>query len=175
MINASHILEDIQLRCRPKLNLHETLVSQSNYVELDLMRAGNVNVSLAAAANIGDQVYFDTTTGAIGSQSATATFTASQTTTVLTVASSPAVVGTIGVGKQVFSAGVLIGTVISLGTGTGGAGTYNMNTSASVSSAVMTSDSVAPSGKAIISNAMVDINYLSAAGVGIISLNSLKA
>lgn len=63
-----------------------------------------------------------------------ATSTASSiSTTVLTVGGT--VTGTFGVGQVISGTGVASGTrIISLGTGTGGAGTYNLNNSQTVSS-----------------------------------------
>lgn len=64
------------------------------------------------------------------------TFTASISGTVMTVTSSPAV--PIQVGQQVTGSGVTAFTVItSLGSGTGGAGTYNINNSQTISSQTM--------------------------------------
>lgn len=69
-----------------------------------------------------------------------ATFTASISGTTMTVASSPAPVGTIAVGQTVNGTGVTVNTTITaLGTGTGGAGTYTVSESQTVSSSVLTS------------------------------------
>lgn len=120
----------------------------------DFVTMGLICVQLATAAQIGNQVTYDTTTGALDSVAVTASFTASQATTVLTVSAITA--GTIGVGTIVRDAtGNVIGTVISLGTGTGGVGTYNLNTSATVASGAMTGNSVATAGKAFVPNAFV--------------------
>ena len=143
---------------------------------LHLRRLGPVNVLFGAAATIGNQVLFNKTTGEISSQGAIASFVASQTTTVLTVASITAgFTGKIGVGVDIKdSTGAIIGKVISLGTGTGGAGTYNLNTSASVGSATFTCQSSAPAGYTQILDAKVDRN-ITEAGVGGISIQSLRA
>lgn len=67
-----------------------------------------------------------------------ASFTASQAGNVLTVTGSPT--GIIAVGQTVQGVGVLPNTVITaLGTGTGGAGTYTVTTSATIASVAMTS------------------------------------
>jgi hypothetical protein len=69
-----------------------------------------------------------------------ATFTASISGTTMTVASSPAPVGTIAVGQTVNGTGVTVNTTITgLGTGSGGAGTYTVSESQTVSSSVLTS------------------------------------
>jgi hypothetical protein len=140
----------------------------STYAELG--RFGAFFVAAPAAAAIGDQVLFDNTTGALTTQPALASFTASQTTTVLTVSAVVAGTGSIGVGTDVYAAGVLIGTIISLGTGTGGTGTYNLNTSATVASGAMTTASAIPSGKQRINNAKVDYFGLTAAGTAVIKI-----
>jgi len=68
-----------------------------------------------------------------------ATFTASISGTTMTVASSPAPVGTIAVGQTVNGAGVAVNTTITeLGTGSGGSGTYTISQSQDVSSSVLT-------------------------------------
>lgn len=67
-----------------------------------------------------------------------ASFTASIATNVLTV--SAVASGTIGVGQAVSGAGVALGTTIdSLGSGTGGTGTYLLNISQTIGSEAMTS------------------------------------
>jgi microcystin-dependent protein len=58
-----------------------------------------------------------------------ATFTGSITGSVLTVDLSPAPVGSLAAGQIITGTGVRTGTrILSFGTGTGGAGTYNVNT-----------------------------------------------
>jgi len=63
-----------------------------------------------------------------------ATYTGGISGTTLTVVSSPAPVGKVFVGQRISGTGVTAGTQITaLGTGTGGAGTYTVNTSQTVS------------------------------------------
>jgi hypothetical protein len=63
-------------------------------------------------------------------------FTGTIATTTLTVAASPAPVGTIAIGQVITGSGVAPGTVITaLGGGTGGAGTYTISISQTVGSA----------------------------------------
>jgi hypothetical protein len=72
-----------------------------------------------------------------------ASFTASISGTTMTVASSPAPTGTIAVGQTVNGTDVTANTTITaLGTGTGGAGTYTVNNSQTVSSSALTSSRV---------------------------------
>lgn len=135
----------------------------ANNVEAEFAIMGYYVANMPAACNIGDLVIYDTTTGAIASIPPVTAFTASQTTTVLTVTGTPT--GNIGVGQTITSAaGVIIGEIISLGTGTGGAGTYNLNTSASVSSTTFTTPTIAPTGKAFVPNTVVDKFAQTAAG-----------
>jgi len=114
---------------------------------------GDIVASIANACNIGDKVIYNLTTGALSAVAPTASFTASQSTNVLTVSAITA--GSLGVGSVVVSAGAIIGEIVSLGTGTGGAGTYNLNTSATVASGAMTANSEAAAGYAIVPNSQV--------------------
>lgn len=141
----------------------------SNNVVAGLVEMGEMIVSLPDAAAIGDKVTYDTTTGALSTLAPTASFTASQTTTVLTVTAITA--GNLGVGSVV-QTGALLSVIESLGTGTGGTGTYNVSTSQSVSSTKMTATSVAASGKAFVPNAYVDRYTVSGAGLAVIKLNN---
>ena len=75
------------------------------------------------------------------SSPASAVFTGSTSGTTLTVASVSS--GTIAVGQSLYGIGVLAETVITaLGTGTGGAGTYTINRSQTVATAVLNSATV---------------------------------
>lgn len=142
-----------------------------NETQVELLRMGIVLLSLDAAAEVGDTVVFDTTTGVLSPLAVEAAFTAAQATTVLTVSAITA--GKIGVGSVIKNAaGEILGEVISLGTGTGGTGTYNLNTSATVGSAAMTANSVAPAGKRVVPNSRVDRLDLSDAGLAIVSLTN---
>lgn len=87
----------------------------------------------------------------------TASFSASQTTTVLTVTGSPT--GTIAVGQDVSlsATGQIIGRIVSLGTGSGGAGTYNMSLSASFGAQTMVSSAQTNSYNKVALNHIDDI------------------
>lgn len=143
-----------------------------NNVVADFVYMGLIVAQLATAAVIGELVTYNTTTGALDSVAPVAAFTASQATTVLTVSAITA--GNIGVGTVVKDAsGNEIGKVISLGTGTGGVGTYNLNTSATVASAAMTGNSQAPTGTAFVPNAVVeDYPQPNANGLALIRLTN---
>jgi hypothetical protein len=95
----------------------------------ELITMGQMLVKLTTAANPGDIVVFDNTTGALSSVPGNIAYTASFATSVMTVTVAPTT-GAIGVGSLVNAASVAPGTfVTSLGTGTGGTGTYNLSTS----------------------------------------------
>lgn len=133
----------------PTLTLPNNI--QGEFLEMGLMCAVMAN----AGVLVGDIVMYATATGVLSSMGANVAFTASQATTVLTVTGTPTG-GKLGVGSNVYAAGVLVGEIISLGTGTGGAGTYNLNTSATVASGPMTANSVAPVGSIIVPNTTIE-------------------
>ena len=130
----------------------------------EFLTMGTIVVASGSAGNIGDLVQFNNTTGAISTLPPTSTFTASQATTVLTVTGTPT--GNLGVGADVYSTtGVFIGKIESLGTGTGGAGTYNLTTSATVSSEAMTANTQPASGNQFVPNAVIYRFPTSASGL----------
>ena len=112
-----------------------------NYTIGQFVTTGELVVSLANPANIGDLVTYNTLTGELDSVALTVTFTGviTVTTGVLTAS---AVTGQLYVGAPITGTGVPGGTVITaLGTGTGGAGTYNTNITTAVASTAMTAPS----------------------------------
>lgn len=149
-------------------------LNMPDYSTGEMVSFGDVFVSLPAAANIGDLVTYDTTTGALTTVNAKANaFTAAQSTTVVTVSAFTAGGTPIGVGSAIYTAtGSYVGTVQTLGTGTGGTGTYNVETSATVGSQAMTSAPVAASGTAFVPHARVNHFPLTAAGVAIVTLTN---
>jgi len=87
---------------------------------------------------------------------ATAVFTGSISTTTLTVSSVSS--GTIAVGQALYGVGVSAETVITgLGTGTGGAGTYTINTSQTVSARALNSATVGATFTATISGSTMTV------------------
>lgn len=138
--------------------LAPTLVG-ANYTTGSLVTFGTIYVNLAASANLGDLVAYDTTTGALSTVSRlNSAFTAAQSTTTLTVSAFTAGTAPLGVGSVIRTAtGAYVGTIQSLGTGTGGTGTYTLESSATVSSTSMTALPIAGSGKLFVPNARVDI------------------
>ena len=130
---------------------------------------GEVIIAAAAAGAIGDRIFYDNTTGVLGTTAEVAQFTASQTTTVLTVTAITA--GNLGVGSVV-NTGATAVTIVSLGTGTGGTGTYNVSESQSVASGAMTAISVAPSGKTFVPTGRLTRYTPTGAGLAVAKLTN---
>lgn len=107
-------------------NLSATMTIPDN-IQGELVTMGILNVTSVTANNPGDVGVYDTTTGAISTLAPSFSDTASFATNVMTVTVAG---GVHGIGQLVTAPGVSPGTVIiSLGTGTGGTGTYNLSTS----------------------------------------------
>jgi hypothetical protein len=148
----------------------EPTLALANNQQAEIMGMGEAFVALPAAASAGDILLYATATGILSSMEAVVAATASQATTVLTVSAITA--GKIGVGSIIKNAaGEILGEVIALGTGTGGTGTYTLNTSATVGSAAISANSVAPSGKAIVPNGVV--SYFDAVSPGYLAVAKL--
>lgn len=131
-------------------------------------------VPFQGAGNVGDFVDFDTTTGLLWPRpfvgnlgAATLAITTNVGTVAGFVAGSPAI--TVG---TVFQTTNGPATVLSLGTGTGGNGTYNLSVIANQGATANTVYAATPpAGRAEILGARVAFKSIPAAGVGIISLN----
>lgn len=109
----------------------------------DLLIMGEVFVNIPGPASVGDAIAYSQATGALVSYVRNASFTASITTTVLTVTAITA--GVLAIGSQLAGAGITPGTyIVSLGTGLGGTGTYNINNSQTVGSEVMSAANLPP-------------------------------
>jgi hypothetical protein len=141
-----------------------------NQTQADLATRGQYIDTLSNAGNIGDLVAYSTTDGSLQSVAPIVDFTASISTTVLTV--SAVAKGTLGVGQIIEGAGVIPGTyIISLGTGTGGTGTYNISGAGeTVASKPMTANSLAPTGYKFIPKAEVFKFDTSASGLAVVQL-----
>lgn len=146
----------------------------SNDTIAELMTMGTPLVKLTTAANVGDLVVYDTTTGALSSVVSSFAATASFATNVMTVTGTPG--GVIGIGSQVSGTGIPPGTIVtSLGTGTGGAGTYNLSTSpGTVASATVSigAGTNAGTGKKFVPHAKVILRASAANGLAIIELTN---
>lgn len=124
-----------------------------NFTIAELLTMGDIWVSLPGPANVGDNICYDQTTGALSTFPRNVQFTGVITTTgVLTVTAVTA--GYLQVGSVLAGAGVPGGTYItSVGTGTGYAGTYQTNLTnvtlpTPIAAEAMTGTTVAPSAAA---------------------------
>lgn len=139
----------------------------------ELVTMGEIIVTLADAAAIGDLVYFDNTTGILGTVGPSVNVTGSIATTTLTVSAVATGSAPLAVGMQISGANVTPGTYITaLGTGTGGTGTYTVDTSQTAASAAITAATVAPSGKTLIPSARVWRYTVTGAGLAVIKLTN---
>lgn len=140
----------------------------------ELYTMAQMLVVLTTAANPGDLVVYNTTTGALSSVPSSFAATASFATNVMTVTGTPS--GVIGVGSAVNFAGVAPGTLVTAVTsGTGKAGTYTLSsTPGTVASAT---GSISPglfagATSAFVPNASVILRASAANGLAIIELNN---
>ena len=145
----------------------------------ELLRNGTVFVSLGNAANIGDDVLFNNTTGALSSQAQNASFTGAiaVTTGVLTVSAMAAGSPLIGIGSALTGTGVAAGTVVTgFLTGTnGGVGTYSTNVTAAVTStSTLATRAAIASGYTRIPGARIDYYNLSAAGIAVVKITGAQ-
>ena len=130
-------------------------------------------VTLPAAANVGDDVLYDTTSGVISTQPSSAPATGAQrvayASNVATVSAVPAGFPPIGVGSQFTTADGQVTTVTSLGTGTGGNGTYNVGTVTDHAAQAFALAKVAvPSGKARVPGFQVVRFSIPSAGLAVV-------
>jgi hypothetical protein len=124
-------------------------------------------VTLPAAANVGDLVDYNTTTGAIVTRAKTGSVTGSVTSNVLTVTVADANGNLLEIGSVVTtSAGVA--TVESLGTYSGGTGTLNLSTIPNSSSGAVTFSTGPAAGNANIKDWKVLRFNIPSAGIGLI-------
>lgn len=136
-------------------------------------------VYLENAGNIGDTVDYDTTTGQLYARGLSADSAGAQriafASNVATVTLAPAGMPPIGVGSIIVSGGKTT-VVTSLGTGTGGNGTYNVGTvtdQAATAFSFTTPASVGvPAGRANIRDSSVVFFSTPAAGLAVIELNN---
>jgi hypothetical protein len=137
----------------------------------DFATMGDINVLMPAACNIGDLVTYATATGVLASMPPTTVGTATQSTTTLTVVT-PAT-GNIHPGSVVQIAGGESVRVLAEGQATGGAGTYTVDVSQTVTpAAAITATNIPASGYALVPNAQLVRYQLSAAGVAVARLNN---
>lgn len=135
-----------------------------------LLQMGEVIVAVAGAAVIGDRVYYDNTTGILGTVS-DAVGVGSIATTVLTIASVNPGSGNFGIGSNITGPNILPNThIVSLGTGTGGVGTYNVNQSQTAASGTVRAEGLVPAGKTRIVGASIWEYTPTAAGLAVMKI-----
>lgn len=145
----------------------------SNNQNVELLYMGEMVVTLAAAANVGDRVLYDNTTGALATQAPSSSFTGVVATNTLTVSAFVTGGAPLAIGTVISGTGVTPGTVISaLGTGTGGNGTYTVTGAATVASTTMMGSSIAPTGKTFVPGCVVDRYSPTGAGLAVIKLTN---
>lgn len=150
--------------------LQPTLVLPDNSIG-ELLTFGEIVAYINSAANIGDNVVYDTTTGALSAVAPATVVTGAISTTTLTV--SAVTSGVLAVGQLITGANVTPGTYITaLGTGTGGTGTYTVSISQTAASGTITTSNGAGSGKAFIPNAKISRYTLASSGLGVVTLTN---
>lgn len=138
-----------------------------------LLQMGEVVVTLPAAANIGDLVFYDNDDGILETVAPSSSFTGVVATNTLTVSGFVAGGAPLRVGTVIAGTGVEGGTVITaLGSGTGGNGTYTVNGAATVASTTMTGNAVLASGKTFVPNCVVSRFDVSGSGLAVIKLTN---
>lgn len=149
----------------------EPTLTLPNGTEAEFLLMGIPFVYLPDAAEIGDLVTYNTTTGALATVADSVEVTGAIATTTLTV--SAVAKGVLAVGQEITGENIAPGTYITaLGTGTGGTGTYTVNVSQTAASATVRAASVAPSGFAFVPNASVYSREVGGAGVAIIKMTN---
>ena len=108
-------------------------IALPDYAVGDLLTMGEVFVNIPGPANVGDLVTFDPLTGNLNTTAPVTTFTgaiaaggSAGVPDILTVTLFTA--GSLQVGSIINGVGVETATILSLGTGLGGNGTYNLST-----------------------------------------------
>jgi len=151
-------------------NALDPTLTLPDYTIGEIAQMGEFWVAFPAAAEPGDLVYFDNTTGVIGTTAPTGAATGAATASAtLTVSALSA--GVIGIGSKVYGTDGNGVEVIALGSGTGGNGTYTLNKAVTVAGAI-TFTSVAPSGKTLAPNTVVSHYSATGAGIGVIKLTN---
>jgi len=148
----------------PTLNLPQ-------YTQGECMTAGEMIVTSATAAAVGDLVVYDTTSGALSTVARIVQVTGDIATTTLTV--SAVTSGALYVGALITGANIAPGTYITaFGTGTGGTGTYTVSVSQTAASGEIYADSAAGTGKEFVPNAKISRYAVAASGLAVIELSN---
>lgn len=148
--------------------LNPTLVLPNETIA-ELLLMGDIIVALPGPANIGDQVAYDLTTGALSTFPKFAVFTGSIaiTTGILTVTAVTS--GVIQPGMPISGTGIPAGTyIVSNGTGTGNTGTYNTNIApaGAISSTTITGVSQTPSAASFTASIAATTGVMTVTAVG---------
>ena len=144
-----------------------------NGTEAELVQMGEMWVTVPGAANVGDPVQYNTTTGVLSTVPKTVSGTGSITTTVLTVSAVDAGSGKFAVDQVLVGPNIVPGTrIVSLGTGTGGTGTYNVSVSQTAASAAVSANPKADSGNAFVPNTEISRRTVAGAGLACIKLTN---
>ena len=148
-----------------------------DYSTGELLTMGYVFVELPGPADVGDQVFYNTTSGALGSLSPKFVGTAAISATTMTVSARAAGnTGLLGLGSVITGPNVTPGTTITaLGTGTGSAGTYTVSVSQTAAASAISSPTAPASGMLAIPNCVVDrfdIDAVSPTGLAVIKLTN---
>lgn len=139
----------------------------------EFLTMADIIISVPAACAIGDTVYYDNTTGVLGTMPSTAVGEMSQSTTTVTVETAPVPTGNIGIGTRLRPASGNAVTVVALGTGTGQDGTYIVDVSQTVAAnTAFTGNSVAPSGKTLVPTGKIVRFSETGAGLAVMSLTN---
>lgn len=143
------------------------------YAQGEFVTMGEMIVALGAAATIGDAVDYVAASGLLVTRPNLVSVTGEIATTVLTVSAVTTGSAPVAVGMILTGANVVPGTrIVSLGTGTGGTGTYNVSVSQTAASALITSQSVPAAGNVAVPNAVVSRYNLTEAGLAVIKLTN---
>jgi hypothetical protein len=144
-----------------------------NYDNASMLIMGEVVIAVPGACNIGDLVTYNTTTGVLGTVGREVSVTGEIATTTLTVTAVDTGSAPLAVGMRITGANVAPDTYITaLGTGTGGTGTYTVNVSQTAASANIKAASVAPSGFALVPNAVISHYTPTGAGLAVAKLTN---
>lgn len=146
-------------------NLAATLTLPDDTIA-ELVTMGQMLIFSTTASNIGDNVVFDTTSGALSTIPSAVSFTASFATNVMTVTVAPGA-GAIGVGSLIAAAGVAPGTYVVSGTGP-----YTLSTSpGTIAAEAVTATGFAGTGKQFVPTASTILRAGGANGLVMIELN----
>lgn len=133
----------------------------------ELVTMGTINLLLGNIANPGDLLYYDNTTGALGSIAPITSFTGVIAVTTGILTTSALTSGAVYAGMPLSGAGVPPGTIVTTNID---ATHWNTNIITAVASTVMTGPSAAPAGKSFVPHGKVILRQSAANGIAICEL-----